>query len=77
MGNVIERVRKVAGQDFNSPKCRVTNPRITARESIELADYILGLERKLDEIQKVDRIYEYGTGKSFYPSEKVLEILNK
>ena len=37
---VAKRLEQCAGQDFESRDCRVTNPHITARESIELADYI-------------------------------------
>jgi hypothetical protein len=48
--NVIERLKAVAGEDFNSRECRVTNPRITARESIEIADYIVQIERQNQEL---------------------------
>ncbi len=48
MSNVVERIIEVAGQDFDSPDCRVNNPRITARESIEIADYIVALKAERD-----------------------------
>ena len=41
---VVSRIKSRAGQDFNDLKCRVRNPHITARESIQIADYIVGLE---------------------------------
>lgn len=41
---VAHRVLRVAGENFDSRDCRVTNPHITARESIVLADYITLLE---------------------------------
>lgn len=50
--NVIERLKTVAGEDFNSRECRVTNPRITARESIEIANYIVKLENELSEAKQ-------------------------
>lgn len=48
MKNVVRRVLEVAGKDFNDPKCRVTNPHITARESVELANYIKELQDDLE-----------------------------
>jgi hypothetical protein len=36
-------IANAAGQKFGDPSCRVRNPRITARESIEIADYIVAL----------------------------------
>ena len=45
--DVLKRLAGVAGEDFNSRGCRVTNPRITARESIEIADYVHYLESLL------------------------------
>lgn len=45
---VAKRLENRAGQDFDSRDCRVTNPHITARESIELADYIAALEAERD-----------------------------
>lgn len=36
-------IATAAGQKFGDPSCRVRNPRITARESIEIADYIVAL----------------------------------
>jgi len=47
MSDIIKRITSVAGEDFNSRDCRVTNPHITARESIELANYIVALEADL------------------------------
>lgn len=44
--NVVQRVIAVAGENFDSRGCRVTNPYITARESIELGDYIVALEEE-------------------------------
>ena len=41
----ITRLTDLAGQDFTSPKCRVRSPHITARERIEIGNYIVGLER--------------------------------
>ena len=43
-----KRLEQCAGQDFDSRECRVTNPHITARESIELADYIASIEAERD-----------------------------
>lgn len=67
MSNVIERVTALAGQKFDSRECRVTNPHITARESIELADHIVALiaERDalaatLSEIQQASQDYSDG-----------------
>jgi hypothetical protein len=45
---VAKRLEQCAGQDFYSRDCRVTNPHITARESIELADYIAAVEAERD-----------------------------
>ena len=45
---VAKRLEQCAGQDFDSRDCRVTNPHITARESIELADYIAAVEAERD-----------------------------
>ena len=45
---VAKRLEQCAGQDFESRDCRVTNPHITARESIELADYIAAIEAERD-----------------------------
>ena len=55
--NLIDRLKNVAGQEFDNPKCRVRNPNITARESIEIGNYIISLENErkilLDGIQKI------------------------
>ena len=48
MKNVVKRILEVAGENFDDPKCRVTNPHITARESIELANYIKELQDDLE-----------------------------
>jgi len=45
---VVKRLEQCAGQDFDSRECRVTNPNITARESIALADYIAAVEAERD-----------------------------
>lgn len=51
--NIIERLRTVAGEDFDSRECRVTNPRITARESIVIADHIVALEAEVGMLRSV------------------------
>lgn len=48
MSELIKRITRVAGQDFDSAECRVKNPHITARESIELANYIAALQAERD-----------------------------
>ncbi len=54
---LIERIKAVAGQDFDSYSCRVRNPHITARQSIEIADYIVVLERERNELAaRVERL---------------------
>lgn len=45
--DVLKRLENIAGEDFDSRECRVTNPRITARDSIEIANYVKALEHKL------------------------------
>ena len=45
---VAKRLEQCIGQDFDSRDCRVTNPNITARESIALADYIAAVEGERD-----------------------------
>jgi hypothetical protein len=47
---VAKRLEQCVGQDFDSRECRVTNPHITARESIALADYIAAVEAERDEL---------------------------
>ena len=49
---VAKRLEQCVGQDFDSRDCRVTNPHITARESIELADYIASVEVERDALSK-------------------------
>lgn len=57
MTNLIERIKSVAGQDFDSYGCRVRNPHITARQSIEIADYIVKLEQERNELAaQVERL---------------------
>ena len=57
MSDLIERIKAVAGKDFNSYDCRVRNPHITARQSIEIADYIVALERERNELAaQVERL---------------------
>lgn len=54
---LIERIKAVAGQDFDSYGCRVRNPHITARQSIEIADYIVELEQERNELAaQVERL---------------------
>lgn len=50
MSDLIKRIISVAGEDFDSRDCRVTNPHITARESIELANYIVALQAELKSV---------------------------
>ena len=45
----IKRLTDLA--DFTNPKCRVRSPHITARESIEIGDYIVGLQNRIDELE--------------------------
>lgn len=52
----IERLKKVAGQNYDDPKCRVRNPNITARESIEIGNHIVILEEAL---KQFIRAYPY------------------
>lgn len=59
--DVLKRLQDVAGEDFDSRECRVTNPCITARESIEIADYVLYLEKQNIELQKLLRFSENQT----------------
>lgn len=57
MGNmsVVDKVKEYAGKSMdawmNPDKRKPTNPHITAREAIELADYIVKLESKISELQ--------------------------
>lgn len=65
---VVQRVLRVAGENFDSRDCRVTNPHITARESIVLADYITHLEAQnkylLDRLATVrDAVTQLGNTK--------------
>jgi len=48
----VQRLMDVAGQDFNDYKCRVTNPHITARESIVIGDYIVELQNSILQLEK-------------------------
>jgi len=57
---LIESIKAVAGQDFDSYGCRVRNPRITARQSIEIADYIVELEQERNELAaQVERLRKF------------------
>ena len=54
---VAKRLEQCLDQDFDSRDCRVTSPHITARESIELADYIAALEAERDAaLAQVDQL---------------------
>ena len=48
----ITRLTDVAGQDFTSPKCRVRSPHITARDSIEIGNYIVAKQKRIAELEK-------------------------
>ena len=48
----IKRLTNVAGQDFDSSKCRVRSPHITARDSIEIGDYIVAQQERIAELEK-------------------------
>jgi hypothetical protein len=47
----IKRLTKLAGEDFSSSKCRVRNPQITARDSIEIGSYIVAQEKRILELE--------------------------
>ena len=47
----IDRLTNVAGQDFDSPKCRVRSPHITARDSIEIGGYIVAQQERIAELE--------------------------
>jgi hypothetical protein len=47
----IKRLTKLAGEDFSSSKCRVRNPHITARDSIEIGSYIVAQEKRIAELE--------------------------
>ena len=47
----ITRLTDVAGQDFNSRKCRVRSPHITARDSIEIGNYIVKKDKIIAELE--------------------------
>ena len=47
----ITRLTDVAGQDFTNPKCRVRSPHITARDSIEIGDYIVTQQERIAELE--------------------------
>jgi hypothetical protein len=74
MSNVIKRIKAVAGQDFSSRDCRVVNPRITARESIEIANYIVQLESGFDALasqaevlrQTGNQVINYGLNANYW-----------
>ena len=46
----VQRLIEKAGQDFTAYSCRVTNPHITARESIVIGDYIVELQAELAKV---------------------------
>jgi len=46
----VQRLIEKAGQDFTAYGCRVTNPHITARESIVIGDYIVELQAELAKV---------------------------
>jgi hypothetical protein len=48
----IKRLTKLAGEDFSSSKCRVRNPHITARDSIEIGSYIVAQEKHIVELEE-------------------------
>tara|TARA_R110000787_G_scaffold124191_1_gene235226 strand:- start:30 stop:392 length:363 start_codon:yes stop_codon:yes gene_type:complete len=48
----ITRLTGIAGQEFNSPKCRVRSPHITARDSIAIGNYIVAQQEKIAELEK-------------------------
>jgi hypothetical protein len=76
MSNVIERITALAGQKFDSRECRVTNPHITARESIELADHIVALIAERDALAAQVEALKYlakfwiNQAKPYQPSEQ-------
>jgi hypothetical protein len=47
----IKRLTKLAGKDFSSSKCRVRNPQITARDSIEIGSYIVAQDKRIAELK--------------------------
>ena len=51
----ITRLTNIAGQDFDSPKCRVRSPHITARDSIEIGGYIVAKQEKIAELEKSNK----------------------
>lgn len=59
MTDIVTRLLLVAGEDFTARDCRVTNPRITARESIEIANYIKSLKDDLDFFLEQSYIIEH------------------
>ena len=55
--SVVQRVRKYAGQKMN---CSYSNPCITKREAIALADYIISIEKELAKIKaEFDKYVEF------------------
>ena len=76
-----KRLENCAGQDFDSRDCRVTNPHITARESIEIADYIAELEAERDALAaQVEQLREFAAlilEWKEYGFEKAQELLSK
>lgn len=52
---VIDRLREYAGKDRN----QVVNPNITAREAIQIADYLVELEKELNATTKTDLLLNH------------------
>ena len=48
----ITRLTKLAGQDFTNPTLWVSSPHITARESIEIGDYIVTQQERIAELER-------------------------
>jgi hypothetical protein len=73
----IKRLTENAGQDFTDPKCRVRSPHITARESIEIGDYIVAMQKRLEEFERAEwekkREYEACEDRSI----KLIELRDK
>lgn len=44
----ITRLTSIAHENFDDRKCRVSNPHITARESIEIGKYIVDLQQQVE-----------------------------
>lgn len=83
--NVVQRVIAVAGENFDSRGCRVTNPYITARESIELGDYIVALEEENKKLNSrlvaitraIEAIQDMGSGKTSFVNTTLVGAIEK